>query len=261
MKRFCLTALFCIASGCSSQEAVKVQLAVESNDAGLIPSTTELGYQVQVDKYRLAFRDMQFTIHGEAHSASLPRARRILNAVENALVPSAYAHPGHLAGGEVTGELLGGFIFEYPPNGKASLGQATLITGQYEGANITFRKATASDGLAAGDPLIGHTVYIEGSAQKAGKTIRFTAQVDVDDNTTMVGAPFEVLIEPTTQTTLLFQVLTADPFASKLLFAGIDWNALDADGDGQVAIVPGQDAHNILRRSVQVHDFFYVKNR
>lgn len=261
MKRFCLSAVFCIAGACSSQEAVKVQLPVESNAAGLISSTTDLGYQVQVDKYRLAFRDLQFTIHGEAHSASLSRPRRVLHAVENALLPSAYAHPGHLAGGEVTGELLGGFIFEHPLNGKAQLGQATLITGQYEGANITFRKASTSDGLAANDPLLGHTVYIEGSAQKTGKTIRFTAQVDVDDDATMVGAPFEVLIEPTSQTTLLFQVLTTDPFSSKMLFAGIDWNALDSDGDGQVAIVPGQEAHNILRRSVQVHDFFYVKNR
>lgn len=238
-----------------------VRLPVESSGAGVISTTTDLGYQVQVDTYRLAFRDMQFTIHGEAHTASLPMPRRILNAVENALLPSAYAHPGHLAGGEVTGELLGGHIFEYPANGKASLGQATLITGQYEGANFTFRRATASDGLSANDPLLGHTVYMEGSAQKAGKTVRFTAQVDVDDNTTMVGAPFEVLVEQSSQTTLLFQVLTADPFTSKTLFAGIDWNALDADGDGQVTIAPGQDAHNVLRRSVQVHDFFYVKNR
>jgi len=261
MIRFCLFVLLCMASACSSQEAVTVRLPVESSDLDIKSSMTDLGYLVQVDTYRLAFRDLQFTIHGEAHTAALSRPRRMWNAVENALIPTAYAHPGHLAGGEVTGELLGGFIFDHPANGKTSLGQATLITGQYEGANLTFRKAAASDGLSANDPLIGHSVYIEGSAQKAGKTVRFTAQVDVDDNTQMVGAPFEVLITETSQPTLLFEVLTTDPFTSKTLFSGLDFIAYDSDGDGQLTIVPGQDAHNILRRSVQVHDFFYVKKR
>jgi hypothetical protein len=260
MTRFFLLAVLCIA-GCSSQEAVMVRLPVETDGAGLVSSMTDLGYQVQVDTYRLAFRDLQLTIHGEAHTASLSRPQRLWQAVENALVPTAHAHPGHLAGGEVTGELNGSFIFEYPPKGKQSLGQATLLTGQYEGANLTFRKAGPTDNLLASDPLLGHSAYIEGSAQKAGKTVRFTAQVDVDDGTQMVGAPCEVRIDEVSKPTLLFQVLTVDPYSTKKLFSGLDFNAYDADGDGQLAIAPGQDAHNILRRAVQVHDFFYVKNR
>jgi hypothetical protein len=261
MTRFCLLALLCIASGCSSQEAAVVHLPVESSGADLKPSMTDLGYLVQVDKYRLAFRDLQFTLHGEAHASSLSRPRRLWNAVESALIPTAYAHPGHLAGGEVTGELLGPLIFEYPSTGRVSFGQATLLAGQYEGANLTFRKATTRDGLTANDPLLGHSVYIEGSAQKAGKTVHFTAQVDVDDNTQMVGAPFEVFISETSQLTLQLEVLTTDPFTGKTLFSGIDFNAFDPDGDGQLTIAPGQDAHNILRRSVQSHDFFFVKSR
>ncbi len=259
MTRFCFAALLFVAAACSSQEAITVRLPVESSGAGLTPSTTDLGYTVRVETYRLAFRDLQFTIHGEAHSASL--TPRLLRHVERALLPAAYAHPGHLSGGEVTGELLGPFIFDFPSNSKAYLGQATLIAGLYEGANLTFRKAAMTDGISASDPLLGHSVYIAGTAEKGGRTVRFTAQVDVDDNTQMVGAPFELLIDASRQATLLLQILSTDPFGSKSLFAGLDFHALDSDGDGQLSIAPGQDAHNILRRAVQVHDFFFVKNR
>jgi hypothetical protein len=38
------------------------------------------------------------------------------------------------------------------------------------------------------------------------------------------------------------------------LFQGLDFFLLDGDGDDQVDIRPGQDAHNLFRRTVQVHD-------
>ncbi len=69
----------------------------------------------------------------------------------------------------------------------------------------------------------------------------------------MVGAPFELVITDATRSTLGIQLLPTDPVESNSLFDGLDFAALDEDRDGVVEIVPGDEAHNILRRTLQSH--------
>ena len=245
-------------SGCDGQEAVKVSLPVVVDGGGLGKVQNDLGYMVEVTQLRLAVRDLQFTIRGEMH-ASLPA--RLMNRALDLLVPSAQAHPGHASGGDVTGELPGSFVIDFSQANGKELGRASLITGVYQGGNFTFRKAGAADSLPSGDPLLGHTAYIEGSATKGTKTVRFRAQVDVDEGTQLVGAPFPLTVTEDSRATLGFKPLTQDPVLPKTLFDGLDFAALDPDGDNQVEVLPGQDAHNILRRTVQVHDFYVISNR
>lgn len=243
-----------VAAGCGSQEAVRVSLPVVVDGSGLLKVQTDLGYQVQMSLFRLAVKDLQFTVRGEMHASLLQRAA-------NLLVPRAYAHPGHYSGGDVTGELPGTYVLDFSKEDGRALGKASLITGAYQGSNFTFRKTGAADSLASTDPLLGHTAHIEGLASRGGQVISFKAQVDVDEGSQLVGAPFAIDVTETTQASLGFKLLAQDPVLTKTLFDGIDFAALDPDGDGQVAMVPGQDAHNLLRRNVQVHDFYAITNR
>lgn len=258
-------ALALLFAGCDSQEAVRVTIPVVIDGGGLGKVQTDLGYEVEVTQLRLAVRDLQFTIRGEMHaSRSLHPGRSLDRALKRALdlfVSPAYAHPGHYAGGEVTGELPGPFVLDFGPGNGKEMGRASLITGTYQGGNFTFRKAAASDSLASSDPLLGHTAYIEGRATKGTKTLSFRAQVDVDEGTQLVGAPFSLLVTESSTGPIGLKPLTKDPELPKTLFDGLDFAALDPDGDGVVALAPGQDAHNILRRTLQVHDFYVFSNR
>ena len=103
--------------GCApSQEAQRVQLEVEVDDAALVVGDNDLGWRVELSAARVAVADLQFSILGEMHAASawLP----------SWVVGRAWAHPGHLAGGDVTGELIGAFILDWGGAGGARLGTA-----------------------------------------------------------------------------------------------------------------------------------------
>lgn len=58
--------------------------------------------------------------------------------------------------------------------------------------------------------------------------------------------------------TLGVQLRAHDPGTDAHLFDGVDFSALDGDGDDVVAIVPGDAAHNVVRRALQSHVFFLV---
>ncbi|MBA3549559.1 MAG: hypothetical protein H0T76_24040 [Nannocystis sp.] len=233
--------------GCTpSQEAQRVQLEVEVDDAALVIGDNDLGWRVELGTARIAVMDLQFSILGEGHDASawLP----------SWLIGRAWAHPGHLSGGDVTGELGGEFILDWTGAGGMQLGTAEMLTGVYQGLNFGFRAAAgASDGLVVDDPLLGHTAHFAGTASKAGQVVMFTAQVDIEAGTQMVGAPFEIEVGPTSAAPVVLQLFPVDPVEGLSLFDGLDFAALDADGDGLVAIVPGEDAHNFLRRTLQSH--------
>jgi hypothetical protein len=247
-----------LVAGCDSREAVRASLPVVVDGGGLTKVQTDLGYQVEVTQLRLAVRDLQFTIRGEMHAR---RPARLLRRALELIEAPAYAHPGHYSGGEVTGELPGPYVLDFGQASGRELGRASLITGSYQGCNFSFRRAGAADSLPSGDPLLGHTAYIEGRATKGAKTIGFRAQVDVDEGAQLVGAPFPLTIAEDSRATLGFKALTQEPVLTKTLFDGLDFAALDPDGDGQVALLPGEDAHNILRRAVQVHDFYVISSR
>lgn len=233
------------------EEPTTVYLPVVTDGANIEPATNAEGWTVTLEALRVAVRDVTFTIEGEAHADLGPTFRELL-------IPEAHAHPGHLAGGDVTGELSGTFIldlFQEPPE---SLGEAALLEGAYQGMNLYFRTADESDGLDEDDPLLGHTAYLAGTAEREDRVIAFTAVLDtLADNTRMIGAPFSFTVTETTEATLGITVYTIDPSEGDTLFDGLDFGAL-ADETDTVAIVPGDPAHNILMKTLERHDHYGV---
>jgi hypothetical protein len=125
-------------------EAVRVELPVVTPGGALPAATSDLGYAVTIDRLRIAVSNLELTVAGEMHQAGLKAA-------------PPRPHPGHNAGGEVTGELPGSFILTWDGN-QHPVGVATLLVGDYNGANLGFRAADAADGLAGDDPVLRGTL-------------------------------------------------------------------------------------------------------
>jgi len=241
-------------TGCqdaTSEEPTPVPLPVVVDDAGVTACTTAEGWTVELDRARVAVADLEFTIAGETHAAWWPR-------LADLLIRPAHAHPGHYAGGEVTGELAGSFLLELTPPAGAALGDASLLPGEYQGLNLRHRRADAGDGLDATDPLVGHTAVLAGRATREGRTVRFAASLDVPAGTQTVGGPFTLEVTAQTRRTLGLTLYTVDPSEQDTLFDGLDFAALDEDGDGEVTIQPGEAAHNVLMKTLIRHDHWGI---
>ena len=224
-----------------SSEAPTVQLPVATSGAAFAPSTTDLGYTVTTTRVRMAIADLQLTIEGEQHTAA----------------PSPIQHPGHSAGGEVTGTMPGHFVLDW--NGAAHmLGTAELIVGDYQGANFTFRAADAADGLAADDALLGHAIHVLGVATKDGTDHPFDAVIDLDAGTQLVGAVFEDVITEASTETLELAFLPTDPSATATIYDGLDFATLPTTGDDRIELRPGSAAYNAFRRPLQTHDHYAI---
>jgi hypothetical protein len=270
VKLVALAGLAVLASICSpsGEEPEAVVLAVRADSGGLQAVTNDRGWTVELAALRIAIRDFEFTIEGEMH-ARAPDALPItlasralaLDGLTTRLVSRALAHAGHYAGGEVTGELSGDFIVDFFAEKRLPLGEAELLPGDYNGVNLTFRTASRADGLEGDDPLRGHTAFVEGVADREGETVAFTAVVDVADDTQMVGGPFELDVTEEVSATLVYRVYILDPSENDTLFDGLDFGELDHDGDGEVAIEPGQPAHNILMKTLIRHDHHGIEVR
>jgi len=237
------------------REAPRVSLPLVVDASSIQPVSTDLGYRVELSSARVALSGLVFTVAGEAHSASL------LESISRALLPSAFAHPGHYQGGEVTGELLGGFLIEWPTDAGRELGLATLISAPYSALNFTFERAQA-EGLEEDDPLVGHTAHLTGVAYKDGVSVSFSLIIDAPEGRVLVGAPFEEVISPDTTGSLRLRLHLANPFEEDTLFDSLDFNALDQDQDGAVLITPElpevEGAYNVLRRAFLTHNFYSV---
>jgi hypothetical protein len=231
--------------GCApSQEAVHVELAVDLDASTVDASTNDLGWTVTLSDARIAAADVQFTIQGEMHTSTAW--------LDGWLVRTAWAHPGHYAGGDVTGELVGDFVFDWISGDGMALGVADVLTGDYNGFNFTFRRAGPED-VDGDDPLLGHTAYFAGEARKGADVVTFTAALDVNEKTQMVGAPFELAVAAETTAKIGIQLEATDPIESRSMFDGLDFAALDEAGLGVVEILPGSAAHNIFVRTIQSH--------
>lgn len=237
MLRFTLIAAT-LAACSDSQEASTVDLPVTTTSSAFPAATTDLGYTVQLDAMTIAVTAIQFTIEGEAH----PSAR---------LAP----HPGHSAGGEVTGELPGDFLFRWTGAATPVLGDGTLIVGDYFGANFAMRAATANDADAG--PLVGHAIHLTGTVAKGGMTTPFDALFDVEPDTSIIGAVFGDTITQASTETLAFQFHPTDPEEGDTAFDGVDFDLLPRTA-GAIAIRPGDPTHNIIRRALTTHDHYGV---
>ena len=249
------TLLLCVSLlGCStSQEAAQVSLPVVVSSASIAPMTTDLGYTVTITNARVAIEDLLFTVEGEEQQESA------IGQLWNWLVPEAHAHPGHQAGGVVTGELLGEFVIDWMSDGP--LGTANLLSGSYQAINFSFRTATEGQ-LEPSDPLIGHTVHVQGVAVKSDEggdeTIPFDMLLYIEPETLMLGGIYQHEVTATTQATLSLEFLTIDPYEGDSVFDGIDFASIARNEQGHVVIAPGMAEHNIARRTFQIHDHYRI---
>lgn len=259
MRRFIVTlaalglAPLAIAVCDSGSEPATVTLPLVVDGSGLGAFTTAEGYEIELSALRVAIRDLELTVGGETHASLLRRLERLT-------LPVAFAHPGHYAGGDVTGELPGRFVLDFFAGDDTPLGDATMLEGDYHGMNLTFRAADEDDGLAADDPLLGHAIALAGVARRDDHEQAFEAVLDIDEDTQMVGAPFSLEVRPGATSTLVVRLLMVDPSTeSDTVFDGVELPELE--GDETLGIEPGDDAHNILRRRIQVHDHWWLEPR
>lgn len=210
---------------------------------------------IELTEARMALQTVEFTTEGEMHARA-----GLLPALHELVVPTAYAHPGHAAGGEVVGELPGRYVVDWL-NAGSTVGTATMLAADYNGANFTFAVAATADGLEADDPLVGHTFVLGGEATRGDTTVEFMAYVDQDEDRAIVGLPltFSASEGSTEQLALRFDAV--DTIEAETVFDGIDLLALDDDGDGFVEISADQNAEAwaTLRRNLQVHDHYAVE--
>jgi hypothetical protein len=242
-------------AGCDfdSELAPRVELDIVVDGNRVQAVTTDLGYDVEPTRCRAVIADVVFTTSGEMHAG--------LGAhLWDLVVPTAHAHPGHYAGGEVVGELPGRHVIDWRSDGHV-VGVATMLEAHYEGANFSFARASVEDGVAVDDPIVGHTFDLAGTATLGEHTWTFEALVDQDEDREIVGAPLDLVIDASSDESLGLTLYTRDPLEGDTVFDGIDFAALDDDGDGHVVIAPDTEAYNRLRRNLQIHDNYWVTPR
>lgn len=232
-----------MAAGCTdTEEAIRVELPVTTAAAAFAPATTDLGYVVTLTEMQAAVSTIQFTIEGEMHQ-------------DLDLPPGTIAHPGHSAGGEVTGELAGDHVLAWNGQPHDPLGMGTLIVGDYQGANFTFRAATAADNVPA---LTGHAIHLAGTIVKDGTTKPLDVLIDVELDTAVVGAVFDDVITEASTGSLAIAFYPTDPYEDDTPFDGIDFFALPTTNSGAIEIRPGTPEHNFIRRVITTHDHYGV---
>jgi hypothetical protein len=236
------TALACSAE---SEEARRIEVPVVVDTSALfVQEPTDLGYRIEFLSARGVIKDLTFTQGGEVHTAQATQRRRAVPRPGplSWIIGTAHAHPGHLAGGDVLGELPGRHVINWLDDG-APIGTATVVAGPFDGAGFVFAQGEASDGLT--DPLLGQTLVLEGTATRDGNTVGFIAAIDQDSDRQVVGIPFIVDVDGTRA--IGFGLIGAG------LFDGIDFHTLAGDA-GQVTLT-GPDL-NRLRRATQSHEHF-----
>lgn len=248
------TSLSCIAAcdlDTSLAPRVELDVVVQTTE----DSFSADGTQIELTEVRMALESVEFTTEGEMHARA-----GLLPAIHDLVVPTAIAHPGHAAGGEVVGELVGRHVVDYLDSGS-SIGIATLLESGYSGANFTFAIAEASDGLAADDPLIGHTFLLAGTATRGEVEVEFVAYVDQDEDRSIIGLPLNFTATQSSTEQLALRFDAVDAIEGDTILADVDIVSLDEDGDGfvEISVDENPEAWANLRRNLQVHDHYAVE--
>ncbi len=250
-----LLAAVCSPSG---NEATSVDMDVVANCSGITNVTNDEGWKVKVADFDVALKNFEFTIEGEVHPDKL------VQIISDFIVPKAMAHPGHLSGGEVTGELTGNWEVDFTHCSKDKpFGTATLLEGDYHGFNFYFTHG-AKD---LDSPIAGHTAYITGSASKKDVTVPFEIFVDIEENQQLVGGVFEnsqgggssnFVVKDGMDAVLGIRLLTLDPYEGDTIFDGIDFSTLKLNDKGVAVVKAGEAASNIISKSIYSHDQWAV---
>jgi hypothetical protein len=238
--------------GCAfdSELAERTTARIVVDGAAVTSIDTDLGYHVELAHCRVAIDTLEFTTDGEMHAS-------LLRPLWDLVVPDAFAHPGHDAGGEVVGELPGRHVFDWRDDG-ALVGEAILLEAEYSGANFGFTRARVEDGVAPDDPIVGHTFEIVGTAALGDETWEFSVLLDQDEGRRVVGLPLSLAVAGEEEVELGLQLFTRDATEGNTIFDGLDFARLDEDGDHVIVIEPDTEAYNLLRRSTQAHDHYGV---
>lgn len=227
MNRLIPVILLVAGAACStSAESPRYAAEVVVPAGPLTTVTNDLGWQVETTRAEISFRDLDFTTRGEAHASLVPQW----------LVGTAYAHPGHLADGDVIGSLGGAWTVDFA-TGDVVLGEAAMIAGKYEGLNFRFSQ-----------PSAGATIQLAGTATKNDLVVAWSADVAHDDGRRVTGVALDRVIEGDGEQ-LRFAFLPADPTTGATLYDGIDF------GEGPHFEV-GSPTSNRLTRATQRHDFW-----
>ncbi len=250
-------------SGCilDSQEAERIELPTVIDGADATLAVTDRGYEVELTQARFAVRDLQFTTQGEQSTASGGGRLSAVFGFElgESLLRSAHAHPGHLEGGEVIGELPGRHVFDWIGDDGVRLGQGTFLTAQYDSVNFEFIRA-GEDDVAADDPLFGHSVRLEGVARRDDEAWPFIATIDQDEGRAMIGGPFQARVRIESEGPVQISMRLFDPVEGGTVFDGVDFAALGGPGDvldiAAVGSGPINTTHNRIRNALQRHPFY-----
>jgi hypothetical protein len=243
--------------GCGEpEEPPRLELGVFVDATGLDEVETDLGYRVSLEEARLVVENLTFAVAGEVHQTSGLLAW---------IVPSAHAHPGHFRGGEVTGELRGRFLLDWFGAPDVELGTATLLPGDYRSANFVFGRAGDAESVASDDPLRERTGLLRGRAIRDGWEVRFVLAFSAPPGRSLTGIPFEVDLREGSHARLGLRLLLDSPRGGGTLFDGVDFAALDVDGDGSLAFDEDvgdpalATAALDLRRALLTHDYYDVR--
>jgi hypothetical protein len=232
------------------REAPRVVVPVVTAASTSTAMLTDLGYEVELTRMRVAIEEMRFTPGGEEHDfwRSPPSEEGDSSPVY---------HPGHAVGGEVLGELRGPILVDVANDGDR-LGDATLVAADYDGADLVFRRAGgAEDALSEEDPILGFTVHVEGVAERDGEVRRFDALVDLE-GAEVVGIPFDARITEEPGMTLAFELRPS--VANVTLFDRFAFFALEPDDRGWLRIRPGGAPHDVLAENLGRHEHYAIRS-
>lgn len=254
-------------NGClEPREAPFVELPVMVDRSGIVPTKTDRGYEIRLHKARVVVENIAFAVGGQEHGAQGESAG-LQASLLGWLFPSAYAHPGHFEGGEVTGELNGRFVLDWlsTDTNPQLVGTAFLLHGRYTSANFLLGRGSQADRLSAADPLFGHTAVIHGEAKKGEQRVKFVATIDSPPGREVLGIPFELDVNERTRAPLGFRLHTLGVIEQASWFDGVDFASLQLDDQGVAQIYAGtQDpasrrAYTLIRRTFQTQEQFDIK--
>lgn len=240
-----------------SEPMATTEMPLVTDGSEIIPWQTNLGYSVSITDARMVIDGIDFMVGGERHLSWI-------ESVGEWLVPTAYAHPEHMQGGEVAGRLDGRLIVDWTHGDRAQLGLVELQTRSYASASFRFARATLEDGLDAHDPLLGHTALLAGVATKDQQRASFTVLIDSPFDRQLIGAPFQVEVADGDERQLGLQLLMIDPFERDTLFDDVDFLALAEQSDAPLemredtAAASALEAYYAVRRTFQTHDQFRI---
>jgi len=220
--------------GClESEEAKRVEIAVEVLPSLSAPVMSSSGFEVNITEASVVFRDFEFTIKGEEHAS-----------LWDLLIPSAFAHPGHYSGGQVTGELPGAFEVDLLVGRE--LGMASLIVGTYEGANLSFGTLAEASG----------SLRIAGVATRDQDVVEFELDVEMEPTFQVIGIPFAAEIREKEDRTIYLRVLDHDGITG--IFDGLD---LESRIGVEGSVILEESDVNRVRRRFLGHAFYSLEAR